>query len=87
MLKTLATILVNAAGWYLALGVVFAVAFVLRGAAKLDPLARAGTFGFRIAIFPASAALWPFLAWRWTVGSPPAEHNAHRDRARVLEGK
>lgn len=81
MLKTLVSTLVLAAGSYLALGSAFALAFVLRGAARLDPLAAHGSAGFRLAIFPAAVVLWPYLAWRWHLGAPPAERNAHRDRA------
>lgn len=50
---------------YLGLGVAFAVAFVARGVATVDPAARGGTIGFRLLIIPGSAALWPLLARRW----------------------
>ena len=50
---------------YALAGVVFAIPFVLKGAARLDPDAVAGTWGFRVLIFPASAAMWPLLLVRW----------------------
>ena len=50
---------------YLALGVVFGFAFVGRGARRMDPAARTGTWGFRVLIFPGAVALWPLLFYRW----------------------
>lgn len=50
---------------YAALGLLFAVAFALRGAARIDPDAAHGTWGFRLLILPGAAALWPLLALRW----------------------
>lgn len=68
---------------YLALGVVFAVAFVWKGAAAIDPAARAGTWGFRVMIFPGAVLLWPALARRWFGGrrAPAEERSAHRRAA------
>ena len=68
---------------YLALGVVFAIAFVAKGAAAIDPAARDGTWGFRVMIFPGAVLLWPALARRWFGGrhAPAEERNAHRRAA------
>jgi hypothetical protein len=67
---------------YLAIGLLFAVLFVWRGAGAIDPAAREGTIGFRLLILPASALLWPLLLRRWVRRSPlPLERNAHRDAA------
>jgi hypothetical protein len=64
---------------YLGVGLLFGVAFVLIGAGKLDPHARAGTWGFRILILPGSVLLWPLLLPRWLFGGgQPVERNAHR---------
>lgn len=65
---------------YLAGGVVFAVAFAMRGAARIDPAARDGTVGFRFLLLPGATLLWPLLAYRWLRGrgEPPTERNAHR---------
>lgn len=80
--ETIARWLLAAAGLYLAVGLGFALAFVTRGARRIDPRAAAGSWGFRLAILPGVAALWPILARRWLAGSPPPEeHNAHRDAA------
>ncbi len=78
---------VTAANWfvllfviYLALGLVFALFFVTKGAGKIDPTAKAGTIGFRLLIIPGTMAFWPLLAKRWWQGKtePPEEKNPHR---------
>ncbi len=88
MSETIATWLAALLGVYAGLGLLFAVAFVLRGAARIDPQADGGSWGFRLAILPGVAALWPLLARRWARGqTPPEEHNAHRDLARGKGGR
>ncbi|HEU5217472.1 MAG TPA: hypothetical protein VFU23_02380 [Gemmatimonadales bacterium] len=59
-----AGILVSAAAGYLALGLLFAVPFAWRWAARLDPAAKAGTWGFRLVMLPGAMLLWPLLAVR-----------------------
>lgn len=87
MAETLVTWLLTALGVYAALGLLFAVAFIARGAARVDPQAVGGSWGFRLAILPGAIALWPLLARRWARGqTPPEESNAHRDRARRDRG-
>lgn len=68
-----------AAGVYLLIGVVFGVAFALRGAGRIDPVARSGTALFRLLIVPGAAALWPLLATRWARAPrlTPASAGAH----------
>lgn len=67
-------------GLYLALGVCFAVPFVMRGVNRIDPHAANGTRGFRMMIAPGVVFLWPLLAGRWLKGitHPPEERTAHR---------
>ena len=80
---TFATWLVGAAALYAVVGLLFAIAFVLVGVNRVDPVAHEGTWGFRLIIVPGVVALWPLLALRWAGGRPPAEErNAHRARAR-----
>ncbi|HBY62213.1 MAG TPA: hypothetical protein DEH78_20525 [Solibacterales bacterium] len=57
--------LLNLALAYAIAGVLFGVAFVARGAEKIDPAARGASLGFRLLILPGSAALWPLLLVRW----------------------
>ena len=84
---TLATWIVTIAFVYLAVGLAFAIPFVLVGVGKVDPVAAKGTWGFRLLILPGSVAFWPMLTLRWLRGTPrPVERNAHRDAARRTGG-
>ncbi len=71
------------AGAYLALGVVFALLFLLRGVERLDPAVRGSSVGFRLVVLPGVVTLWPLLLWRWARGrrGVPVEANAHRRAA------
>lgn len=83
-----AEIAVYAATIYVVIGIVFAIAFVLKGAAAIDRNAAGTGAGFRLAIFPGCVALWPLLLARWRSGpAQPAESNAHRDAARDREAR
>jgi len=44
---------------YAGIGLVFALTFAALGAARIDPNARAASFGFRVVILPGATALWP----------------------------
>ncbi len=85
MLETLATGLGLATALYVAIGLVFALYFVWRGAGGVDPAAAGGSWGFRVMIFPGAVALWPLLVRRLGRGHPPQERYAHRDLAREAE--
>lgn len=50
---------------YTLLGIAFACAFILRGAKAIDHAAADAGLGFKLIIFPASAALWPLLLTKW----------------------
>jgi hypothetical protein len=52
------TLLISA---WLGVGLVFAVPFAARWAARLDPAAAGGTTGFRLLIVPGAILLWPWL--------------------------
>jgi hypothetical protein len=51
---------------YAACGLLFSIAFILRGLNQIDPAAHNAPFTFRILIIPGCAALWPILLRRWT---------------------
>jgi hypothetical protein len=74
----LATWIAYALAAYGAIGVLFAVPFVLLGAARIDPNAQGATTGFRALIFPGSVALWPWLLARWTRPGRREERSPHR---------
>jgi hypothetical protein len=61
----IAEIILLLLGGYLAVGFVFAIAFVIRGAETIDFAARGAPIGFRLLILPGATALWPLLSIRW----------------------
>lgn len=73
-------------GLYLACGFLFALAFALAGAKRIDPHAARGSWGFRLLITPGAMALWPLLMRRWSKGmqEPPEERTAHRLAAKGI---
>ncbi|HJZ98432.1 MAG TPA: hypothetical protein VKE70_18105 [Candidatus Solibacter sp.] len=46
-------------------GAVFAIAFVLFGIHRVDPVAEHSPIGFRLIVIPGAAVLWPLLLTRW----------------------
>ena len=80
-METFATALVWFLQLYLLVGVLFGVAFVLRGVQAIDPAAENAGRGFRLIILPGVAAFWPLLLRRWLRKAPPPEEKtAHRRR-------
>jgi hypothetical protein len=61
----------TACGAYLALGAVFALAFVSFGAARIDPDARGMPFAARCLLWPGAALLWPLLLFKWSTQKAP----------------
>lgn len=57
-------ILLVAAG-YLGIGLLFGIAFITVGIARVDPAARGAPLAFRLLILPGVTALWPVLAVKW----------------------
>ena len=80
MTHPIAVLLVGLATTYFGMGGLFALAFVLRGVDRIDPMASGAGWGFRVLITPGAALFWPLLLVRWAAGSmaPPVEMNAHR---------
>lgn len=73
---------------YLGFGFFFGLFFVTRGVQRIDPQAEGGSWGFRLAILPGCAVLWPVLMRRWFRRLPPPEEsNAHRTLAREGDGR
>jgi hypothetical protein len=56
---------------YAALGIGFSIPFVRHWSGKMDPSAKAGSRGFRLAILPATVALWPLLLRKVSRHSEP----------------
>ena len=61
----LAIIFVNLLGLYFALGLLFAIAFQLRGLHKVDAGTAETSIWFKILIFPGTIAFWPVLLSKW----------------------
>lgn len=81
----LATGLVRIFYAYVGVGVLLLPWWHWAGLRRLDTGAAAGPWGFRVLISFGLVALWLPLVFRAHRGSghPPAERNAHRDRART----
>jgi hypothetical protein len=74
---------VSAFETYALAGVGFALMFLPRAVARLDPRVAGAPKTLRLLIFPGIVALWPLFAWRWITGAcGPIEHTSHRARAR-----
>jgi hypothetical protein len=50
---------------YAAMGVAIAAAFLVFGVTRVLPEPVPVTLGARIMLFPATAALWPYVLIRW----------------------
>ena len=68
-------ILLIVASIYALFGILFGVAFVLRGVARIDQAAQGSPWGFRLLVLPGVAALWPLLLRDW-LAAPPARKEA-----------
>jgi hypothetical protein len=58
-------------GGYGLVGLVFALAFVARGAAHLDPAAHGMPLPARVLLIPGAALLWPLMLTKWLGHRPP----------------
>jgi hypothetical protein len=56
-------IVLYAAALYVVLGLAVAAAFVVAGVTRVQP--QPVTLGARVLLFPAAAALWPYILIRW----------------------
>jgi hypothetical protein len=56
---------------YLAIGALVAIAFLVRGAARVDDSVKGAGIFFRLLILPGLIALWPLILLRWLVGGQP----------------
>ncbi len=50
---------------YATIGLMFAIAFVIRGAAHIDAAAQSAPLRVRLAFAPGALALWPVLGIKW----------------------
>lgn len=66
-----ANLLVTWLGLYALIGVLFALYFVIRGAARIDPAASTMPLQARILIFPGVAVLWPLMLFKLFMQKEP----------------
>ncbi len=52
-------------GFYLLIGVVFAIGFVMWGVTVIDEAAKESGWRFRIIIIPGAIIFWPLLLGKW----------------------
>ena len=64
-MQSLGWIALYAAAFYVAAGVVFAIAFLILGVTRALPEPIPVSLGARILFIPASIVLWPLVLARW----------------------
>lgn len=67
------SILLVGLGGYLVIGLAFALCFVTRPVARVDPIAATSGPVFRAMIVPGVAALWPLMLVKWVRASRGGE--------------
>ena len=79
----IAQVIVGVFEAYALVGLGFAMLFLPRAVARLDPRVAGAPKTLRLLILPGIVALWPLFAWRWIRGAgEPLERNPHRAKAR-----
>ena len=65
MLEQTLSIVFLVVGVYLAIGVIFAIIFLLKGVNKVDEGAKDAGFFFKLLIFPGCILFWIVLLPKW----------------------
>ncbi|GAA4415531.1 hypothetical protein GCM10023187_46100 [Nibrella viscosa] len=73
--ETVATAGLSLAGIYLLLGLLFYVAFVTRGVARVDDAVAGSPKAFYLLILPGTLAFWPVLLRRWLQANSSERHD------------
>ena len=60
-METVINIFMGVLAAYFGIGLLFGIYFIIKGAAKIDPLIRDSKFKVRLLLFPGAIATWPFL--------------------------
>ena len=78
----IAQVIVGGFEAYALAGLGFAMLFLPRAVARLDPRVAGAPKALRLLILPGVVTLWPLFAWRWFSRSgEPIERNPHRAKA------
>jgi membrane-anchored glycerophosphoryl diester phosphodiesterase (GDPDase) len=75
---TLLTPLWWALGFYLAIGLVFALPYLVRGMRQHDPSALGSSWVFKLLLLPSTVLLWPVLLRKWAQRSSAQPNEATR---------
>jgi len=65
MFTTIVILMLMLLALYLFAGVVFTIAFQLKGLSKTDEGAHGSSWGFRVIIIPGCIVFWPVLLSKW----------------------
>lgn len=60
---------------YLAVGLIFAVAFIIKGLKMVDEGAHGSGWGFRLIIIPGIVVFWPLLLRKWIAAVKKEKHD------------
>lgn len=64
---------------WLLVGLLFGIAFVGFGIARVDSAAKGSTWKLRLILLPGCMVFWPWLGWLWSRGrTAPIECSYHR---------
>lgn len=66
-MENIVNILIFILSGYLLIGLLFAIAFVLRLANQIDPGAKGAHWSFRLMTFPGVVAFWPVLMKKYLI--------------------
>lgn len=67
---------------WLAIGLLFGIAFVVRGINRVDSASASSKWGLRLILIPGCLVFWPRLLQLWVRGVQlPTEQSSHRNAA------
>ena len=65
LMEDLFLVILKIMGLYFAVGLLFAIAFILKGLGKVDIAASDTGIVFKLLIVPGLMVLWPFFIYKW----------------------
>ena len=63
--NTMIEMVISSLAIYLAIGVIFTIAFLFAGMRRVDPITQGASIGFRVLSLPGCTLLWPILLIKW----------------------
>lgn len=71
----IAQMLLTLAASYAAIGLPFALVFLIGGVNSVDPAAKTAPWSFKLLIAPGVVAFWPLMLLRWKNSVRGANHS------------